>query len=148
MFLHWGTVHWQYVSRGLPGVMCVNIMFVHWGTVHWQYVSRGLVSYYLVLSPLTTVFPQLLLIQYGRQSILRNIHTHLTQTNKFPDGDQVLMAHCHVGFTAVMITKEVDSFPTILECQAMETLNSIRGYLACSRDIFLRFACHIFEQVL
>ena len=27
----------------------LNIMFVHWGTVHWQYVSRGLVSYYLVL---------------------------------------------------------------------------------------------------
>ena len=33
----------------LPGVVCVNIMFIHWGTVHWQYVSKGLVSYYLVL---------------------------------------------------------------------------------------------------
>ena len=25
------------------------LIFLRWGTVHWQYVSRGLVSYYLVV---------------------------------------------------------------------------------------------------
>ena len=27
----------------------VMLIFLRWGTVHWQYVSRGLVSYYLVV---------------------------------------------------------------------------------------------------
>ena len=93
-----------------------------------------------LISPLVTMFPQLLLIQYGRQGIFRNVHTHLTQTNQFPDWAQILMAHCHVGFTAVVGAKEMNSFAMIFQCQTMETLNSICGYFASSSDIFLRFA--------
>ena len=101
-----------------------------------------------LIPPLMTVFPQLLLIQYSRQSMLRNIHTHLTQANKLPNGPQVLMSHCHVGLTTVMSTVKVDTFPTIFQCQAMEALNSISGHLSCSSDIFLSLVCHIFEQLL
>ena len=28
--------------------LCMLNIFLHWGTVHWQYVGRGFVSYYLV----------------------------------------------------------------------------------------------------
>ena len=27
--------------------MCMLNIFLHWGTVHWKYVSGGLMSYYL-----------------------------------------------------------------------------------------------------
>ena len=88
-----------------------------------------------LVPPLTTVFPQLLLIQYGRQGILRNVHTHLTQTNQFPDGAQVLMAHCHISFTTIVGTKNINSFATIFQCQTMESLNSVCGYFASGSDI-------------
>ena len=52
IFLHWGTVHWQYVSRGLVSYNLMVYMYVHpyvkyflcWGTIQSvTYDSRGLV---------------------------------------------------------------------------------------------------------
>ena len=109
------------------------------------------------------LMPFCMLLQNSSYSRLRDINTHIPQTDYFPQWTKVLrylhhsdtrkqlsclVTNSHVYYLAgVMGVMEINSLTTVLQRKAMETLNAVGGNLPFRCHIFLRSLGHLLKEM-
>ena len=109
------------------------------------------------------LLPFCMLLQNSSYTRLRDIYTHIPQTEYFPQWTKVLrcclhhndtrkqssylVANSHVCLAGVMGVMKVNSFTTVLQRKAVETLDAVGGNPPLRCHIFLRSLGHLLKEM-
>ena len=107
--------------------------------------------------------PFCILLLNSSYSRLRDIYTHIQQTDCFPQWTKTLhcylhhndackqfsylVANSHVCLVGIMGVMEVNSLTTVLQLKAVETLDAVGGKPPLRCHIFLRLLGHLLKEM-
>ena len=108
------------------------------------------------------LMPFCMLLQDSSYSRLRDINTHIPQTDYFPQWTKILcylhhsdtckqlsylVTNSHVCLAGVMGVMEVNSLTTVLQRKAVETLNAVGGNPPLRCHVFLGSLGHLLKEM-